>query len=354
MTIATRRGWWPATPPVAPSPESVLPDATRFDRIIHVELMRADRTGVRFCLAVFDLGKADPSRPADAYEFATYLMTRLRATDHAGCMDHRQVGVVLWDTDHAGAEIFVNSLLAGCPQATKPKAEIYVHPFKRRPRIDKSDDEPEEGGKPLDDLLSQPLPAWKRVIDVAGASLGLVMLAPLLLATAAAIRVTSRGPVLFTQLRSGLAGRPFAIYKFRTMCIDAETKKGGLRKFSEQDGPAFKMKDDPRITSIGRYLRKACIDELPQLWNVLRGDMSLVGPRPLPCDEAEGCLEWQRRRLFITPGLTCIWQVYGKSRVPFKEWMRMDIRYMNARSLGHDLRLLFRTAAAVLLHRASH
>lgn len=353
MSTTTRRSWWKKSSPAAPTAEAVLPDAARFDRIIHVELMRADRTGVRFCLAVFDLGPARADRPTDEYDFATYLMTRLRATDHAGCMGDRKIGVVLWDTDHAGAEIFVSNVLAGCPLPCKPTAEIFVHPFKRPPRAEPTSGD-SDGGKPLDELLAQPLPVWKRVVDVVGASAGLLALSPLLCATAAAIKLTSKGPVLFTQLRAGLGGRPFKIYKFRTMCVDAEEKKDELRKFSEQDGPAFKMKHDPRITPIGRYLRKACLDELPQLWNVLLGDMSLVGPRPLPVGEAEGCLEWERRRLFITPGLTCIWQVDGKSRVPFKEWMRMDIRYMNARTFGHDFRLLFRTAAAVVLHRASH
>lgn len=354
MATATRRGWWRSTSPAAPTAEAVLPDTARFDRIIHVELMRADRTGVQFCLAVFDLGPAEPARPADEYEFATYLMSRLRATDHAGCMGDRKVGVVLWDTDYAGAEIFTNSVLAGCTLPRKPAAEIYVHPFKRRPRTDTPVEHSSRGGRPLDELLAEPLPTWKRVVDVIGATAGLIVLWPLLLATAAAVKLTSRGPVLFKQQRSGLGGRPFTIYKFRTMCVDAEAKKGDLRKFSEQDGPAFKMKHDPRITPIGRYLRKACLDELPQLWNVLLGDMSLVGPRPLPCDEADGCLEWERRRLFVTPGLTCIWQIEGKSRVPFKEWMRMDIRYMTARSFWQDVRLLFRTAAAVVMHRASH
>jgi lipopolysaccharide/colanic/teichoic acid biosynthesis glycosyltransferase len=357
MATATRRGWWNRTTPAALTAEAVLPDAQRFDRIIHVELMRADRSGATFCLAVFDLGPADPAAPNDEYEFATYLMTRLRATDHAGCMGGRQVGVVLWDTAYDGAEVFVNSLLAGCPLAKRPTAEIYVHPFHRRPkRPDSTHPEPSGVGeaKPLTDLLAKPAPAWKRVIDVAGALFGLVALAPLLALTAVAIKLTSKGPVLFTQKRSGLGGRAFTIYKFRTMCVEAEQIKKDLRKFSEQDGPAFKMKDDPRVTSIGRYLRKTCIDELPQLWNVLQGDMSLVGPRPLPVDESEGCLDWERRRLFITPGLTCIWQLDGKSRVPFKEWMRMDIRYMHGQTLAQDVRLLFRTAKAVVLHRASH
>ena len=124
-----------------------------------------------------------------------------------------------------------------------------------------------------------------------------------------------------------------------------------LRKLSEQDGPAFKMKADPRITRIGRLLRGTSIDELPQLWNVLRGDMSLVGPRPLPCDEAEACQSWQRARTDVTPGLTCIWQIYGRSRVSFTEWIRMDLRYIRRQSPWADIKLLASTLPALILRK---
>ena len=205
----------------------------------------------------------------------------------------------------------------------------------------------------LSELFAEPLPVWKRALDVVGAGAGLLVLSPLLAATAITIKATSSGPVLFAQRRTGLGGRPFTIYKFRTMCVDAEARKAKLRQFSEQDGPAFKMANDPRVTPIGRYLRKTCIDELPQLWNVLVGDMTLVGPRPLPCDEQSGCDAWQSRRLDVTPGLTCIWQVHGKSKVSFTDWMRMDIRYIRARTFVQDVRLVFETLWAMLLHRGS-
>ena len=207
---------------------------------------------------------------------------------------------------------------------------------------------------PLEEVLLCPLPAWKRVLDVAGATAGLIVLSPLLLGTAAAIKLTSPGPVLFRQTRDGLGGRKFRINKFRTMVADAEAQKAALRKNSEQDGPAFKMEHDPRITPIGRWLRKTCVDELPQLWNVLAGDMSLVGPRPLDSKEMAHTSWWERRRLLVTPGLTCIWQVDGKSKVTFSEWMRMDIRYMRDRTALGDLSLIFRTAWNVALHRGSH
>ena len=207
---------------------------------------------------------------------------------------------------------------------------------------------------PLEEVLLCPLPRWKRAVDVAGAGLGLIALSPLLLGVAAAVKLTSPGPVLFRQTRDGLGGRRFEINKFRTMVADAEALKADLRADSEQDGPAFKMAADPRVTPIGRWLRKTCVDELPQLWNVLAGDMSLVGPRPLDSKEMAHTSWWERRRLLVTPGLTCIWQVDGKSKVSFSEWMRMDIRYMRDRTFAGDLGLIFRTAWNVALHRGSH
>lgn len=207
--------------------------------------------------------------------------------------------------------------------------------------------------KPVHELLVRPMPWWKRGIDLAGASAVLALASPVLLAAAAAIKLTSAGPVVFTQKRAGLGGRPFTIYKFRTMCADAEAKKKALRARSEQDGPAFKMARDPRITRVGAFLRKTSIDELPQLFNVLKGDMSLVGPRPLPLDEQSAAETWQQRRLTVTPGLTCIWQIEGRSKVTFAEWVRMDVSYMRRRTFAHDLAILLKTVPAVLLRRGA-
>jgi lipopolysaccharide/colanic/teichoic acid biosynthesis glycosyltransferase len=207
--------------------------------------------------------------------------------------------------------------------------------------------------KPISDLLIRPTPIWKRVIDVTVASIMLVLLSPLLLAAAAAIRLTSKGPAIFKQRRAGLGGIPFTIYNFRTMCNDAEAKKKALRAQSEQDGPAFKMARDPRITRVGAFLRKTSIDELPQLFNVLKGDMSLVGPRPLPIDEQNAAETWQQRRLDVAPGLTCIWQITGRSTVSFAEWVRMDVTYMRRRTIFHDLAILLKTVPAVLLRRGA-
>ncbi|HQY89821.1 MAG TPA: sugar transferase, partial [Tepidisphaeraceae bacterium] len=152
----------------------------------------------------------------------------------------------------------------------------------------------------------------------------------------------------------GLGGRPFTIYKFRTMCTDAEARQKHLRQLSEQDGPAFKLKKDPRITRIGALLRKTSIDELPQLFNVLNGTMTLVGPRPLPVFEADACKSWHQRRHDVTPGLTCIWQVHGRSRVKFEEWMRMDMRYAKRRTFWQDAKLVISTVPAVIMRRGAN
>lgn len=190
----------------------------------------------------------------------------------------------------------------------------------------------------------------KSFIDYLGAVFGLVMLSPLLLIIAASIKITSPGPVFFSQVRSGLNGRKFHLYKFRTMVADAEELRGGLEAQNEMDGPVFKMKNDPRITPIGNFLRKTSLDELPQLFNILKGNMSLVGPRPPIPGEVEEYLPYQRRRLSMKPGLTCIWQVSGKRNdISFENWMKMDLRYIDNWCLLLDFKLLLRTLSVVLL-----
>lgn len=191
--------------------------------------------------------------------------------------------------------------------------------------------------------------AAKRVIDVIGAGTGLLLLLPLLGAIAAAVKLTSRGPVFFRQTRVGLHGRRFQMVKFRSMIEGAAGLRDTLAPRNETDGTAFKIKDDPRITAIGRVLRKFYLDEIPQLWNVLVGDMSLVGPRPLPPLEAEGNEWWQRRRLSVPAGITCSFQIKGHHhKLPFREWMRLDLAYIDNWSVGLDLRLLAGTFTAVL------
>lgn len=190
-------------------------------------------------------------------------------------------------------------------------------------------------------------------MDILVAGSAAVVALPVLAAIAAAIKLDSPGPVIFKQKRAGLGGVPFSIWKFRTMCDNAEAQRAALVAVNEQDGPAFKIKSDPRITRVGRFLRKTSLDELPQLFNILRGEMTLVGPRPLPMIEADACLPWQKQRLMITPGLTCNWQVWGRSSVTFDQWMRMDLRYLRRRSLQRDLFILANTVPAVLKQRGA-
>jgi lipopolysaccharide/colanic/teichoic acid biosynthesis glycosyltransferase len=197
-------------------------------------------------------------------------------------------------------------------------------------------------------------PTWKRTIDICGAAVGLAFAFPIIALAGIAIKLTSRGPIFFRQMRSGQYGRPFPMYKLRTMVVDAEELKAKLHELNERDGPAFKIKNDPRVTRIGNFLRKTGMDELPQLWNVLMGHMAIVGPRPLPCNEDIKCKVWQRRRLDTKPGLTCIWQISKSRKVSFDEWMRMDLHYADKRTIIGDFSLMVKTVMAVFLGRVGH
>lgn len=189
----------------------------------------------------------------------------------------------------------------------------------------------------------------KRMIDFSLALMALILLGPLFLIVALLIRLGSPGPVFFSQKRMGLSKRRFSLYKFRTMVPDAEAKLKEIAHLNEVSGPVFKIKDDPRITTIGKLLRKMSIDELPQLINVVRGDMSLVGPRPLPVRDYEGFdQDWQRRRFSVRPGITCLWQVGGRSSIPFERWMELDMEYIDKWSLWLDFKILAQTIPAVL------
>jgi lipopolysaccharide/colanic/teichoic acid biosynthesis glycosyltransferase len=180
-----------------------------------------------------------------------------------------------------------------------------------------------------------------------------VLTLPVMLLVAALIRLTSPGPALFIQRRGGLHGRPFPMLKFRTMRQDAEVHREALRAANEMDGPVFKIREDPRVTPIGRFLRRTSIDELPQLGNVLLGHMSLVGPRPLPVDETFNVTGPHRRRLSVRPGLTCLWQISGRNELGFQEWMNLDLQYVDNWSLGLDLAILLRTVPALLSGRGA-
>ena len=382
--------------------------------VLRRERARADRIHSGFCVVL--VGLRDGQRDEETIiHLGEVVGFRARETDEVCLVDDRFVCAVLPDTPPAGARRFAESVRGSLNgQAGRTVFEILSYPStasresgangtaerlvsfglpsetRAVPSLANGDGTPAtysvdtdggrmQGGAETSPLLSdflrhvasapsnvrphgngsleavfaRPMPRWKRAMDVATAALALLCLSPLLALIAGAVRLTSGRPVIFKQRRAGLMGRPFEIYKFRTMVVDAERRQAELRDRSEQDGPAFKLTNDPRVTRLGHVLRKTSLDELPQLWNVLKGDMSLVGPRPLPCGEASACSRWQQRRLDVTPGITCIWQVKGRSSVSFPEWMRMDIAYIRSRRLLCDVRLLLLTVPAVLLRRGA-
>jgi lipopolysaccharide/colanic/teichoic acid biosynthesis glycosyltransferase len=378
-----------------------LADPGILQHLLRRECSRAARNGKELSLVLFEL-RGQSRRSMATLRLARTMLRRARMTDEIGWYDDQHLAALLPDTTSRGARSFANGvreLIEG--RMDRPRALIYTYP--NNWVMSEDDDQQTNGRKqrmadlvgagakangnghrkirrhdlvpafeegfeselneapvtvgleaaPLDVLLVRPLPMWKRAIDFMGALVLLLLFSPLMAFAAFAIKLTSHGPVIFAQRRAGLGGRPFTIYKFRTMCVDAERQKQGLRAISEQDGPAFKLTHDPRVTRIGSILRKTSIDELPQLFTVIKGDMSLVGPRPLPVDESQACQLWQRRRLDVTPGLTCIWQVEGRSRVTFDEWVRMDVKYIRRRNILHDISLIFRTIPAVLLRRGA-
>jgi len=208
-------------------------------------------------------------------------------------------------------------------------------------------------GTPVVSLISGPDRelglAVKRIVDVVGAIAGLIILSPLFLISAIVIKRGDGGPAIFRQWRAGLNGRPFQIVKFRTMTIDADAQRAALREQNEIEGNAsFKITNDPRITRIGRFLRKTSIDELPQLWNVLRGEMSLVGPRPHPFDDVAGYDDWHRRRLSMKPGITGLWQIHGRTETSFDRWVQRDLEYIDRWSLWLDFRVIAETIPALI------
>ncbi len=298
------------------------------------------------------------------------LESRIRATDDAGLLGSDRVGVVLPETPADGAWKLADDILKLLPETMRrPECDVYSYPSEP---VEPAPREVATGGtathvagdrrvavhcealsRPMHAFFLQPLPRWKRAIDILGAAVAIVLAMPLLAIVSAAIKLTSPGPVIFKQKRDTIGGRQFTIYKFRTMTVDAELRQAALRQHSEQDGPAFKIAKDPRVTRLGRFLRVSSIDELPQLFNVLAGDMTLVGPRAMDSRESRCCEPWQRRRLDVTAGLTCIWQVRGRSSVTFVEWMRMDIRYIQSRSLANDVKLIVQTVPAVLRQRGA-
>lgn len=207
---------------------------------------------------------------------------------------------------------------------------------------------------PLFPLKSVTYAPVKRFFDILFAILVLMLTSPVMLVTALLIKLTSKGPVIFKQIRVGQGGRHFWCYKFRSMCIDAEDKKKLLMHLNEASGPVFKIKQDPRITPIGSIIRKLSIDELPQLFNVIKGDMSVVGPRPPLPSEVSSYTAYQRGRLAVRPGLTCLWQVGGRSNISFEAWVELDLLYIDTMSFSNDVKIVLKTVPAVVKGSGAH
>lgn len=351
----------------------------RFRHAAACERMRVDRNRSVLSLLVVHLKDVEEPR-ATSQLLARVLEGRLRITDTSGWLSGGRVGVLLPDTPVDGAWKVAREIATVFDSPGEQlKFEVVRYPeiptgpsweagagsrgSQVGERVGGTVDEP--FGAPVattavsdgptsaafESLLISPMPWWKRATDLVGASLGLLIATPVMLLCAAAVMLTSRGSPFFAQEREGLGGTRFKMYKIRTMRPGAELLQASLRQQSEQDGPAFKMARDPRVTPVGRLLRKLSLDELPQLINVLRGDMSLVGPRPLPVQESQLCTPWQRRRLEVTPGITCIWQATSRNTVAFDEWARMDLQYIQQRSLWRDLKLMLITVPALVFSR---
>ena len=196
--------------------------------------------------------------------------------------------------------------------------------------------------------------ALKRAFDLSVSLAAVILLVPIIPLVAIMIKLDTAGPVLFRQERVGKNGRIFKFYKFRSMYAGAEQRKKEIEALNEQDGPVFKARSDPRVTNVGKFLRRSSLDEIPQIFNVVKGDMSVVGPRPPLPSEVEHYQPWHRRRLEVTPGITCLWQISGRSHLSFNEWMRLDMEYLKQRSIKTDLLILLKTIPAVIARKGAY
>lgn len=313
------------------------------------ECARADRTGRELSLLVIT-----PS-PSGVAATLSLLGRRLRETDEVGWMEGGSIGALLTDTGRDGAQLVAGEVLS---RLERDGAAPLAHAVFSYPGDWVTTGEPsavtESAAAAVPPCLAE-YPAWKRVMDVAGALAALVLLSPVLLAVALAVRLSSAGPVFFRQERIGYGGRRFRMWKFRSMYTGAgdAAHAAYLRSLVAGQGGGedggFKLRADPRVTPVGRFIRRWSLDELPQLFNVLRGDMGLVGPRPEPGYATAGYAQWYYRRVLgAKPGITGLWQVHGRSRVSYETMVRMDLRYARRISPLADFRLLLQTVRAVL------
>lgn len=341
---------------------TVLPEES-FHRAFHRERLLADRGHRRFCVAIFRL-PAHGFRAARDPDIAKVLLLHTRLTDDVGFLHGSALGVLLRETEPHGADTFCKRV-AGDLSKIGADAAWRVFCYPHAPEPDSAAPGAGTGrngggknagsdtqGDDAQPLLARPLPGWKRLFDIVGAAAALVVSAPIIGLAGAMIKLASPGPVFFRQERVGHLGRRFMCWKLRTMHVGAETTshQRHVQGLIRSDSAMTKLDGsrDARVFAVGRILRVTAIDELPQLFNVLRGDMSLIGPRPCIPYEYEHYHAWHRQRCEAVPGLTGLWQVSGKNRLSFAQMARLDIAYARRHNLALDLKILFKTFPAIL------
>ncbi|MBN1293831.1 MAG: sugar transferase [Candidatus Latescibacteria bacterium] len=326
-----------------------------FHRFLVNERYRSDRNDYKFSLVTFNIGNCKDNI-ISAGQIISVITSRVRSSDVTGWFDDQKIGVILPETSLKGARVLAHTLChriadisytPPCMVFTYPSSEWNIH----YPGLSYT-------GDFMYEKLARGcgMPLWKRTMDVIGSSFGLIFFSPFFAIVALIILSVSKGPIFFRQERVGLGGKIYKLYKFRTMeehndfTVHRSHSKAYINGNTDGEKPMYKLDHrDPRIVPFGNFLRVTCLDELPQLINVLQGEMSLVGPRPCITYEAEEYLRWQTHRFDITPGMTGLWQVSGKNRTTFKEMIRLDIKYAVERSFILDMKILFQTPKVLLV-----
>ncbi len=377
--------------------ESSIYDEKEFREIIGRERDRVDRHNGKFSLVSFGVRTLHRKENISEPLIRVLLARKLRSIDYAGRCCSGHISVMLHNADSKGAMCYVRNICHLYGNEANPiEFSIFTYPdesknkgdggipecfpsdfpligskkdFERKSFCAKNIQEelsrispPASTGMLKDNssprwgfrnIFVKKMSVWKRIFDIVGSAVCVFIFSPIMLLLALIIKLSSTGPIIFKQKRAGICGRPFTFYKFRSMIINAEEKKKELLSHNLRTGPVFKMSNDPRVTFVGKFIRKWSLDELPQFFNVLKGDMSLVGPRPPTLDEVPEYDEWHKRRLDIKPGITCIWQVYARHNKSFENWVRLDIDYARSQSLLLDLKILFKTIPAVISRKGA-
>jgi exopolysaccharide biosynthesis polyprenyl glycosylphosphotransferase len=340
-----------------------------FLKQLHLETLRAQRSKSTLSIILLTLDKEANLESLNMNEILSVIRKKTRDTDISGFINHKAICVLLPDTDESGAKEICAKLANKIPQFTITSSSYPDHIFESLTKNGcvQPDAFPFEIWDPMESKGASWFKSFlKRGMDIVGSIIGILVFMPVMLITALIIKVTSPGPVIFSQTRLGKHGAPFTFYKFRSMHVNMDNQlhrdyvhdfiKGRHEKINQGDAetPIYKIKSDPRITKVGKFIRKTSIDELPQFFNVLKGDMSLVGPRPPLPYEAENYQAWHLRRILdMKPGITGLWQVEGRSKTQWDDTVRLDIRYIKTWSLLLDLKILLRTFKEVLKCRGA-